>query len=792
MESWSLGPPLLVGERIIFRSNSGYLPGTVKWLGRLRECYGNQMVTGLSLDEPLLHGGGDGTFGRRKIYQCPKDHGIFTPLQNVVKFDDFMFVNPGFNFARQYSQEEERRRSSQHHLNLTSPRNQVIHPSAPSPEEIHYQNHFFATIRDSSPERGNNVQGYDPFSSFRTDTDTEERMENYFEDDDGQTWSAPPRRKNSREGPSQPIGAVAEAELIMKRLEEAIAIGNHREAARLAKEVSKMHITAKLTNQEMSQNQKKIQTQKKAETLSLKMYVEDQASYNGPFYVSVLPSMTLNELKKQVECQYEIPVKVQKWILDKTLANDDDSTLASYGINNKHQNIFLYLVSSDRKTSESGNSPKKVEVSEADHSQVQKPDQVERQQEQTVNKRPDPPDNRRGRYWNYEHNRWSICSDEESDDEEAPKPVATGNPAPGHPATGNPVTDIEKPVKDEQQQDEEEIYEWEYYYEDAELAKDNKKNANAAEVGKDVQHKGWECPNCTLVNEDTRPGCAACAAERPPEGATAAVEPKPEGDKAKDQQLLAQGKALDNYKKLDDLDVIPNVDRFECVICFLEIEPGDGVVLRECLHTFCRECLSGAIEHSDSPQVGCPYKDENYSCDMVILEREIKALVSPTVYEKLQQKSLKEAQANSKNTFQCKTPDCNGWCFVNDNINNFKCPLCQRLNCITCQAIHEGQDCKQYQQSMLNEAQDENSVKTKKWIEGLITTGEALQCPSCQVILLKKWGCDWVRCTYCRTEICWITRQLRWGPNGKGDTSGGCRCMADGRTKCHPMCNYCH
>ena len=49
--------------------------------------------------------------------------------------------------------------------------------------------------------------------------------------------------------------------------------------------------------------------------------------------------------------------------------------------------------------------------------------------------------------------------------------------------------------------------------------------------------------------------------------------------------------------------------------------------------------------------------------------------------------------------------------------------------------------------------------------QGLITTGEALNCPSCQVILLKKWGCDWVRCTYCRTEICWVTKQLRWGPN---------------------------
>ena len=88
---------------------------------------------------------------------------------------------------------------------------------------------------------------------------------------------------------------------------------------------------------------------------------------------------------------------------------------------------------------------------------------------------------------------------------------------------------------------------------------------------------------------------------------------------------------------------------------------------------------------------------------------------------------------------------------------------------------------------MLDEAKDEDSIKTKKWIEvqksssarrclpshivtylhlqGLIATGEALNCPSCQVVLLKKWGCDWVRCSYCRTEICWVTKQLRWGPN---------------------------
>ena len=37
-------------------------------------------------------------------------------------------------------------------------------------------------------------------------------------------------------------------------------------------------------------------------------------------------------------------------------------------------------------------------------------------------------------------------------------------------------------------------------------------------------HQGWKCPNCTLVNDDTRPGCAACATERPQAEGAAAKE----------------------------------------------------------------------------------------------------------------------------------------------------------------------------------------------------------------------------------------------------------------------------
>lgn len=49
--------------------------------------------------------------------------------------------------------------------------------------------------------------------------------------------------------------------------------------------------------------------------------------------------------------------------------------------------------------------------------------------------------------------------------------------------------------------------------------------------------------------------------------------------------------ALLNYQRhLQAMDekLRTNEDEFECLICFTEVEAGEGVMLRECLHSFCR------------------------------------------------------------------------------------------------------------------------------------------------------------------------------------------------------------
>lgn len=77
---------------------------------------------------------------------------------------------------------------------------------------------------------------------------------------------------------------------------------------------------------------------------SVNMYVEDKLLHQGPFPVQVSPAMTVAQLKSKVEREFEIPATVQRWILGKELAADDNSTLRQLGVDKPQCPVFLYLV----------------------------------------------------------------------------------------------------------------------------------------------------------------------------------------------------------------------------------------------------------------------------------------------------------------------------------------------------------------------------------------------------------------------------------------------------------------
>lgn len=74
------------------------------------------------------------------------------------------------------------------------------------------------------------------------------------------------------------------------------------------------------------------------------MYVEDKVSHRGPFPLKVTSSTTVAELKQHVQDKYKIPIGVQRWILGKKLANEDNATLADHQVTTSGCPVFLYLV----------------------------------------------------------------------------------------------------------------------------------------------------------------------------------------------------------------------------------------------------------------------------------------------------------------------------------------------------------------------------------------------------------------------------------------------------------------
>lgn len=252
----------------------------------------------------------------------------------------------------------------------------------------------------------------------------------------------------------------------------------------------------------------------------------------------------------------------------------------------------------------------------------------------------------------------------------------------------------------------------------------------------------------------------------------------------------SKDKIIKNIQQVetDSAPLLQNQGAFDCIICYLDVAPREGVKLRNCHHQFCQDCLRGHIENTTTAEIQCPYNDGKDICSEVLQHREIRALLSAEMFEKFLARSVMTVRL--QNSFRCKTENCNGFWVYDDDVKTVQCPVCSIYNCHKCKAIHTGLDCRKYQDKIFSET-DPVAIATRKLFEELIRQGEAMHCPHCNIIITRNDGCDWVQCN-CNLEICWATKGPRWGSKGKGDISGGCKCGGTKGPKCHPKCNYCH
>lgn len=93
-------------------------------------------------------------------------------------------------------------------------------------------------------------------------------------------------------------------------------------------------------------------------------------------------------------------------------------------------------------------------------------------------------------------------------------------------------------------------------------------------------------------------------------------------------------------QRYDDLKYVRNMEEFTCSMCFVLIAPSQGIVLRECIHEFCMQCLVKYIDTVNDIKVQCPFKSDAYDCIELVQQRDLRAVLPEVKFNALLDKSL--------------------------------------------------------------------------------------------------------------------------------------------------------
>lgn len=190
-----------------------------------------------------------------------------------------------------------------------------------------------------------------------------------------------------------------------------------------------------------------------------------------------------------------------------------------------------------------------------------------------------------------------------------------------------------------------------------------------------------------------------------------------------------------NYQSLLEIrdvnGILTNYEIFDCPICSTSVEIGNGIVLQNCLHWFCKGCVKNLIVSSLLEEIWCPFVDEttNSMCGDLIKDSEIRTLLNRQEYNKYLQQTL--GLAENGEYIHCQAHDCRGWAVAIDtHTNTFVCSICKATNCIPCKAIHPMITCDEYQAELLGPIEEDTDI-----IEWLAENEEdgGMICPNCEV-----------------------------------------------------------
>lgn len=223
------------------------------------------------------------------------------------------------------------------------------------------------------------------------------------------------------------------------------------------------------------------------------------------------------------------------------------------------------------------------------------------------------------------------------------------------------------------------------------------------------------------------------------------------------REMLRKMNVNDTAELFYQYEYVENKHDFQCDICLQDIFPGDGLVLKECVHNYCKPCLSKYIETHEAAMVPCPFKDDDgLRCIGNLQDTEVRSLVTIEVYLAFINRSLLAAEAECPNAYHCKTPDCPAWVEIEGEIDQFRCQGCNRLNCFTCKAVHEGTSCQEYQEMVHGpDRRAQENLATENQVRNLLVSKTTQKCPHCGILVQRTEGCREMNCTKCAKSFNW-------------------------------------
>lgn len=165
---------------------------------------------------------------------------------------------------------------------------------------------------------------------------------------------------------------------------------------------------------------------------------------------------------------------------------------------------------------------------------------------------------------------------------------------------------------------------------------------------------------------------------------------------SEDQDLALAMKLQEEESKIDldlllavsDANLPPNMEPFECPVCYGQFKPYEGVTLAFCFHSFCKPCLAESVKHSDELEVTCPaLVDGDVKCSAIVQDGAIRDLLTEEDFGRFQDRCLQTAEAVIPNTVHCLTPNCRGWVELIGEVEFFDCSICLVQNCVSCKVV---------------------------------------------------------------------------------------------------------